>query len=277
MFQYSSCPRTAFSGTFREENRNNIRPRGSKFSFATAGLCRSCGDLRKKNHTKKRKSIIVYSKYSYVMYFHHTMCTTSLHRSTVNLIIIYSFIFSFYHRTRYIWKNIVSTFTKIVMQWSSRCISAPIDFSCSANREFEDFRQWLLLKSSIPTLKWLWTCPRILFVLVIIIIALSLYAYLQINAEGQDSLQHNGGLTSTLQILFEQMSDGSTGPADIRRFFDQCKKVCPELMREPYRQHDSQVKGKLLLKRIWNCSIWLRKFVVYDRMSWILLFSCRIA
>ncbi|EER19765.1 hypothetical protein Pmar_PMAR002241 [Perkinsus marinus ATCC 50983] len=61
-----------------------------------------------------------------------------------------------------------------------------------------------------------------------------------INAEGQDSLQHNGGLTSTLQILFEQMSDGSTGPADIRRFFDQCKKVCPELMREPYRQHDSQ-------------------------------------
>ncbi|KAF4679772.1 ubiquitin-specific protease ubp2 [Perkinsus olseni] len=62
-----------------------------------------------------------------------------------------------------------------------------------------------------------------------------------VDGDDNNAPEPSGGLASTLQTLFEQMADGSKGPADIRSFFEQCKKVCPELMREPYRQHDSQV------------------------------------
>ncbi|KAF4663728.1 ubiquitin-specific protease ubp2 [Perkinsus olseni] len=62
-----------------------------------------------------------------------------------------------------------------------------------------------------------------------------------VDGDDNNAPEPSGGLASTLQTLFEQMADGSKGPADIRCFFEQCKKVCPELMREPYRQHDSQV------------------------------------
>ncbi|KAF4676789.1 ubiquitin-specific protease ubp2 [Perkinsus chesapeaki] len=81
----------------------------------------------------------------------------------------------------------------------------------------------------------------------------------------------SGGLASTLQTLFEQMSDGSKGPADIRSFFDQCKKVCPELMREPYRQHDSQVLLEAVLDGLPENS---RKMFEFKLMDSILCDNC---
>ncbi|KAF4755114.1 ubiquitin-specific protease ubp2, partial [Perkinsus olseni] len=70
--------------------------------------------------------------------------------------------------------------------------------------------------------------------------ALAGFSINAVDGDDNNAPEPSGGLASTLQTLFEQMADGSKGPADIRSFFEQCKKVCPELMREPYRQHDSQ-------------------------------------